>query len=215
VGRSDIANLIGFERQKQLAGCKEDVSCAAEIAGALGVPFLASASIGRLGPVTIVNLKIIEVGKARVVARAEARPGAQADLPAALDRLVAEAVAGCAREGCFGPSTPLPRSVAQNVRTDRLPDAAARPGPAQQVRRSRVWAWSVAGAAAAAAIAGAVVGWQARAALEGDQSVNGDARTHSLTQVRGQRAADLRTGANVLFGCAGALGIGAGVLFVF
>jgi len=223
VGRSDIANLIGFERQKQLAGCKEDISCAAEIAGVLGVALLASASIGRLGPVTVVNLKIIDVAKARVVARAEARPGAEAELPAALDRLVAEAVAGCAREGCFGPSTlpahPEPvegRPVARDERTDRLPDAAARPEPATPGgRRSPIWAWTAAGAAAVAAIAGVIVGWQAQAALEGDHAVNGEARTHSLTQVQGQRAADLRTGANVLFGCAGALGVGAGVLFVF
>jgi len=208
VGRSDIANLIGFERQKQLAGCKDDTSCAAEIAGALGVPFLASAGMGRLGPVTVVNLKIIEVARARVVARAEVRPGSEAELPASLDRLVADVVAACEREECFGKRAPAPQVA-------MLAAAAAAPVAPAPPKRSRVWAWSLAGAGAAAAVAGGVVGWMARDALSGDKPLDGIADSHSATQAQGQRASDLRLGANVLFGSAAALGIGAGVLFVF
>jgi len=220
VGRSDIANLIGFERQKQLAGCKEDVSCAAEIAGALGVPYVASAGLGRLGTVTVVSLKIIDVTRARVVARAEARPGSDAELPAALDRMVASAVAACEREGCFGrtspPGVPVSAPVvaaAPSPVSATIPAAAATPVAPEVKGRSHVLAWSLAGLAAATALAGGVVGWQARDALSADKV--DAAGTHSLTQVEAQRAGSLRLGANVLFGCATALGVGAGVAFVF
>jgi len=66
--RSDISQLIGFERQKQLLGCT-DTTCVAELAGALGVAFVASADLGRLGDVSVLSLKLIDVRRAKVVAR--------------------------------------------------------------------------------------------------------------------------------------------------
>src|SRR5689334_8728659 len=37
IGRQEIGSMLGFERDKQLAGCTDDVSCVTEIGGALGV----------------------------------------------------------------------------------------------------------------------------------------------------------------------------------
>jgi len=142
VGRSDIANLIGFERQKQLAGCTEDVSCAAEIAGALGVTYLAAAGMGRIGTLTVLSLKIIDVSHARVVARSEARPAADSDLPAALEKLVAEAVAVCESEGCFGARSaaalPPPSTPPAIVPPPAAPAAEAQPAPALKERRTEL-----------------------------------------------------------------------------
>lgn len=206
VGRSDIANLIGFEQQKQLVGCQENLSCAAEIAGALGVPYLTSASIGRMGTVTVLSLKIIEVARAKVVARSEVRVGGDADLPGALDRLVGEAVAGCETEACFGrPPT-----------AGRLPPAATSPMPALvEERRSSGWAWTLVGLGTVAAVAAGVVGWQARSIASGDHAVGGVAESHSMTQMEAVRASNLALGANVLAGSAAVLGTGGVVLFVF
>ena len=49
VSGAEIRSLIGFERQKQLLGCKEDSSCIAEMGGALG----ASGFVLVAGPVVV------------------------------------------------------------------------------------------------------------------------------------------------------------------
>jgi len=112
IGRSDIAGLIGFERQKQLVGCNQDNQCAAEIAGAMGVSFLAMTSFARLGSTFILSMKIIQVAGARVAVRVERRVRSEDDLPDAVDALAADAVAGCAAEGCLVEKAPAARPAA-------------------------------------------------------------------------------------------------------
>lgn len=129
VGRSDVANLVGFERQKQIVGCKDDTSCAAEIAGSMGVPFLAAASIGRIGPFVVVSLKIIDVPRATVVSRSEVRAGGDAELPAALDRLVSDALSGCDAEDCFGAPPADRRPAAEPALGTRQESAPVQPVP--------------------------------------------------------------------------------------
>jgi len=90
-GQSDIARLVGFERRRQLAGC-EDSSCLAELAGALGVDFVASADLGRLGELRTVTFKLIDVRTAEAVVRVARRVNDDAALPDALEDLAAEAV---------------------------------------------------------------------------------------------------------------------------
>jgi len=213
VGRSDIANLIGFERQRQLAGCEQSTSCVAEIAGALGVPFVGSASLGRLGALVAVSFKVIEVSGARVVARGEARVQSDSELPDALDRVVAEIVGLCESEGCFGPPAAPEAAAAKPP----APAAVAAPPPAPAVRsaRARTAAWVLLGAGALAAVAGGVLGWQARDLESRDHTVDGAAGTHSLTRVEGQQAASYAVGANVLFGAGALLGVGGAVAFAF
>jgi TolB-like protein len=69
VGRSDIQSLLGLERQRQLLGCSEDAACLAEIGGALGVDYLLVGSVGRIGALLRLDLKLVEARKARVVGR--------------------------------------------------------------------------------------------------------------------------------------------------
>lgn len=89
VGQSDIARLIGFERQKQMMGCS-DSACMAEMAGALGVDYVMSADIGKLGEVTVVTSKLIDARKGSVVARASRTVSTDSALPAAVESLVRE-----------------------------------------------------------------------------------------------------------------------------
>ena len=64
----DVAAMLSFEERKQALGCEDD-SCLAEIGGALGVDRIVAGHIGRLGVRYIINLKIIDILKARTVAR--------------------------------------------------------------------------------------------------------------------------------------------------
>jgi TolB-like protein len=69
VGRSDIQAMLGFEREKQMLGCSEDAGCLAEIGGALGVDFLLVGTVGRIGTLHRLDLKLVDAHKAKVVGR--------------------------------------------------------------------------------------------------------------------------------------------------
>ncbi len=90
-GKSDISALLGYDRWRALSGCT-DSTCLAEIAGALGVTYVGQAEIGRIGNVTLVNLKIIDVRQAEVVARAMRRIQSDSELPDAIAALGREVV---------------------------------------------------------------------------------------------------------------------------
>jgi TolB-like protein len=69
IGRSDITSLLGFERERQLLGCSQDTSCLAELGGALGVDYLLIGSVGRVGTLLRLDLKLVEARRARVLGR--------------------------------------------------------------------------------------------------------------------------------------------------
>jgi len=85
VSRSDLAALLGFERQRQLLGCG-DAACLAEIGGALGVDFLLATQVGRVGGVWLVTVALLDARGARPAVRAMRR--------AEKDRELVEAAAG-------------------------------------------------------------------------------------------------------------------------
>jgi hypothetical protein len=64
---AEIRTLIGFERQKQLVGCKEDSSCIAELGGALGASELVSGSLGKVGNTYVLQLQRVDVRRARAL----------------------------------------------------------------------------------------------------------------------------------------------------
>jgi len=68
IGGSDLSSIMELEEKKVLLDCDE-VICLSEIGGALGVDKLASANIGKVGSYYLVNVKIIDVRKARVESR--------------------------------------------------------------------------------------------------------------------------------------------------
>jgi hypothetical protein len=83
VSAEDIKQMLDLEQQKNVLGCQDD-SCMAEIGGALGVPFMAVPSMGRLGGQFVLNLKILDVEAARVRARVSRTVQREVDLPAAV-----------------------------------------------------------------------------------------------------------------------------------
>jgi TolB-like protein len=85
ISRDEIQTMLRFEAEKQVLQCKSDTSCLVEIGGALGVDYLISGSIGKLGEAFVVTLKLMDVHAAKVVHRAsQSLQGAEADLPLAL-----------------------------------------------------------------------------------------------------------------------------------
>ncbi len=68
IGRDDINALLGFEHQKDLAGC-DDVSCLAEIGGALGVELVVAIKIALVGDSWVATGKLIDMKKTEIRAR--------------------------------------------------------------------------------------------------------------------------------------------------
>lgn len=71
IGASDVASMIGMERQKQLLGCtdEESSSCMAELSGALGAPFMLAGALSRAGTKLRLDLKLLRADRGEVVAR--------------------------------------------------------------------------------------------------------------------------------------------------
>lgn len=69
ISSQEIASALGLARQRQLLGCAED-SCLAEIGGALGVDYLVSSSLGRIGTRYRLDLRLVRASNAGIVASA-------------------------------------------------------------------------------------------------------------------------------------------------
>ncbi len=83
----DLSAMLGLEKVKQMAGCTEDASCLAEIAGSLGVEYLASASIGSLEGRLQVSGRLVDVKRAAVVGRSSETVTSRAEVAEALRRV--------------------------------------------------------------------------------------------------------------------------------
>ncbi|MHB8419631.1 MAG: hypothetical protein ACYDCL_16260 [Myxococcales bacterium] len=90
IASEDLRNLIGFQVQKARLGC-QDTACLAEIGGALGVDELVVGSLARLGTSYILDVRLIDARRAKVIAEDDERlkNGAEEDLLGAADRAVA------------------------------------------------------------------------------------------------------------------------------
>lgn len=63
ITQSEVAALIGLERQKQLLGCSESsAECLAEISGALGVDALIVGNVARFGSEYAVTVRVLPAG---------------------------------------------------------------------------------------------------------------------------------------------------------
>lgn len=65
----DVAKMLEHQAGKQALGCDDD-QCIAEIGGALGVDFIVAGDIGKLGNRYLMNLKLIDIGRAETKQRA-------------------------------------------------------------------------------------------------------------------------------------------------
>jgi len=85
ISRDEIKTMLRFERDKGVLTCKDATECLVEIGGALGVDYLVTGSVGKLGAAYVVSLKLMDVHGAKVASRvSESLRGAEGDLPLAL-----------------------------------------------------------------------------------------------------------------------------------
>jgi len=203
IGRTDINALLTLENQKEAVGCS-DSSCMAQIAGALGVDLVATADVGRLGTTTVISLKVLNVGSATVVVRAQEMVESDSALPAAA------------------------RSIAAQVVQALWPDAGAGSAPAASLPAAAVAAPLVKGhamsAGRAVGIGAAVLGVVALAvgtglgvmASQQDAHVRTTKQPGSAVAEQVNSANGQALGADVLFGVGGALGAaGVGLVVAF
>lgn len=91
ITKADMKAMLDLESQKQLMGCEDDVSCIAEIGGALGVDKIIAGSLGKIGQTYILNLSLVNVLQAKVENRVSGRVKGELDqLIDALSPMVAE-----------------------------------------------------------------------------------------------------------------------------
>ncbi len=79
IGAADLAALLGHERQRDLLGCTE-VSCMAEVAGALDVDALLLVKLGKIGEIYRIGVDLIDSRKARPLVRGDVQGAVDADV---------------------------------------------------------------------------------------------------------------------------------------
>jgi len=97
IADSDVAALLAAERRREmLTGCS-DLSCLAEIGGALGADRVIHGSVGRVGGSLVINISALDARRGRPTASVSERLKRADDeafldaLPALVDRLLEEA----------------------------------------------------------------------------------------------------------------------------
>jgi hypothetical protein len=95
ITQAEVTTLLSLEQQKSMLGCQND-ACFAEIGGALGVERVVSGDLSRLGESWLLHLKLLDPGKAQVLANSDRRlrGGTIDDVLDALPAMVAELFPG-------------------------------------------------------------------------------------------------------------------------
>jgi hypothetical protein len=224
IGKSDINAVIGFEKQKQVMGCGDDSTCLAEIGGALGVDYILVGSLGAMGALFRLDLKLVDAKKARVKARVGVTvEGNESKLVAAVQKAVHDLLT---------PILPgeLPPPVAGGAgKTPAKADLSAKSTSAASVSSSsrssttgvsttasddrRTWAYVSGGTGAGLLAVGAVLGLQAKSAYDAEKkaSADGDQAAYDSNK---SKAKSMAMAADVCF-LLGATGVGVGTYLYF
>ncbi|MBI5510494.1 MAG: hypothetical protein HY903_17190 [Deltaproteobacteria bacterium] len=120
IGEEDVNTLLGFDKQKELLGC-DDVSCMANLGGALGVDKVVAIKIARLESDWVVTMKLINIRDTRVEARSS--DFVKGDVKALLT-----AVPGFAAK-LFGKGGPSPAAAPAPAATTTATASPAAPPP--------------------------------------------------------------------------------------
>lgn len=83
VSREEIMKMLSFEENRIMLGCTDAV-CLAEIGGALGVDYLVTGNVGKVGDRLLVNLQLIDIRQIKVVNRTKRESGSEGELLAAI-----------------------------------------------------------------------------------------------------------------------------------
>jgi hypothetical protein len=193
-----------------MLGCTEEASCVAEIGGALGVEYVVVGSLGRIGALFRLDMKVVETSKGRVRARTgESVEGREEKLVASvqravhrlLDPLVLTGPAGQPPPPTFVAPTPAPTP-------EPLAEPKAKKGPSR-----KTWGWTVGGVGAAALVGGVVSGLSAKSAYDAEKAAAAAGDIPSFESNR-DTAKSRALMADVLYGV-GAVGVGVGAWLVF
>ncbi len=132
---TEVAAMLGFEKQKRLLGCAE-TNCLAEIGGALGADYLLTGEVGRIGSRFHVMLSLADMRKARVVGRQSKLCSASEDelvdtAQSLVEALFAftQATGAPQSQLAVGQAPPEPRSSVASPAASASPAAAADSGP--------------------------------------------------------------------------------------
>jgi TolB-like protein len=238
IGRSDIQSMLGFQKQKAALGCSDDASCIAEIGGALGVDYIVVGSIGKLGSLYRLDIKLVESKKAKVFARAgDNVEGREEELVKKVQKLVHDVLAkvpprpgdAVAEKPPEKPADkpadkPKPRpddKVAAVKPPDKKPDdklAAKPPDPSTEIKDEpkgggltrRTGAYIAGGAGAACLAGGALMGGLALSADNAEKAAT-DVPTYESNKSSAKSRALV---ADILYG-AGVVGLGVGAFLFF
>lgn len=138
ISSEEIRSMLGFAQQKQKLGCQE-MSCLAEIGGALGADLLVIGTLSRFGSTYLLSLQLIETRAARVKEEASLKlTGKDEELLDGVSRAVQQLFPG---------SVPAPA-------IEGTPAVALKAPPA----RSHAARWVFLGVAGAAAVGAAIGG---------------------------------------------------------
>ncbi len=90
LGATEIRSMLEVQREKSRLGC-QDVSCLAEIGGALGADRIVTAGLNRFGDTYLFTLQLVDVRRARVVRDAQEKLSGsnQAELLSVVEEAVA------------------------------------------------------------------------------------------------------------------------------
>jgi hypothetical protein len=196
VTRSEVATLIGLERQRQLLGCSEGAeNCMAELAGALGAEAVLVGEVAKVGSTYRLSIRVMASGAPRKLASA-AVSGTTED---ALLEAFAQVAPSVAREVAVGLGRPVPT-----------------PSASSGVQRSgtKRFAWIPAVVGGVALGVGGVGYFQARGRYEALRAPEAPLQEPRPTQLLNEGKSWQTVGVTAL-GTAGAALITAGVLYLF
>ncbi|MBI5545609.1 MAG: hypothetical protein HY901_17115 [Deltaproteobacteria bacterium] len=127
IAGSDLASIIGFERQKQLLGCA-DSGCLAELGGALGVEYLLSTEVAEVGGTWLLTAVLLDVAKGSAVKRVTKKTKKTADLVDLAGPTALEVLQSISQPTPSAAPEPPPKSAAP-VLPPTSPEPASAPEP--------------------------------------------------------------------------------------
>lgn len=217
IGRSDIDSMLGFEKQKQMLGCSEEASCVAEVGGALGVEYVIVGSLGRIGALYRMDMKLVETSKGRVRARTgESLEGREELLVSAVQRAIHRLLDPIVQPGLAGAPLPPPPTA---LVAPRPPAPAPVPAPVSEPPKAsgssgkKKWGYVIGAAGLAAVAGGGVAGLAAKSAYDDEKAAAAVGDIPKFESLRDQ-AKSRALIADALYGV-GAVGLGVGAWLVF
>ncbi|HVE87173.1 MAG TPA: hypothetical protein VND93_30165 [Myxococcales bacterium] len=196
---SQIGAVLGFERQRQLLGCKESSSsCMAELAAALGVDGVVTGSVGKFDQTYQVNISIVSTRDGRTLSAFSRKVNGSSAVLDALNDAASQMARDLGRPPLPAPQQPMAR-------------------PTSPSGGLRDWFWLPGGAGVAAGAGATAFLLLAKEKADQLQLAAQEPTTHQLTLDQAQQLQSAgRTYSTVgyVLTAAGVIGLGAGAYFL-